>query len=1815
MQIYHYGTGAESSGWTTYFYSPLGDVDAEGGLNLAIYSGSSPSETAVVYGWRGTAFTPALPAPAVSGAGTGTSPYVMVSRYTAGTCPGSPCLAITESVTYVTGENDAQVTYDIANQSDDNAAVRFRATVGADVRPGGDEGGKGVSQATAPRQVGTVNYHRGNAVRLEEIATSPWDRVMEANQFEIWRRVQKPLGDGLTDTVDTNYTDKAAAAQWDSYRTTGLAGAATATIEASWTFTSFKALEVTSPPSSGPTGIPVSSTVTAKNEDASLADLSTSPVRWAITGATDVPAVVGTYNPVVTTGPGTGTLEFTPQNPGYHYLEVWQDIPPLDGVRQPFEPLRGWDYYYSQYYFDQLDVNCSCFGGVYAGGNPYLTFSLLDTDGSELNAFPFTWSVTGANPVPETGGFTEAFGATTIPHTGLNPGTDTVTVKADFTQDGDTNDFGEVRTQTITWRPRLDAYAYSGERTQGQTDTVYLDLVDANGYPVSGAALRYRVVGANPADWATTTPTSYGYTSFSVTGANVGTDTITVYYDVNGDHATDPQPDPGEPQATVVIDWLQAGVDRLASTSGGTETIGGQASITLTLRNHTGGSADGTIYHRRTGRNPLGYTAVATSGGQATVSWSDTGTADTYDYVDAFADLNGNTVQDENEPTAFAFVGWDPKIRLTGPTEVTLGPVGNRGSTSVNLTLRELDGDTLPSHAYDWQIVSGPNAGSVQSDTTGASGFDAITWPGTSPGTDVLRVTATIDGQQVQAEYSIAWRDRLRVSGSTSPETGTTVSLVPTLFGQATADRVYNWSRSGVNGTASGSATAASNGIAPAITWTGSAGLGTDTLTLWTETNGTPGEQASDEHTSVTITWVQDILSLVAAPTDMAEDATKAITARLRTPEGLAVVNEVIRYSISGANSQPGKLAKDTDGQGEISFSWTGNNQGSDYVAVYADTNRDGNWDSATEPRETVTINWRNRIQVQLADSSAYQGETQTANVTFRDVNYQGTPSADLKYRVVRDSGGQIVLPATPLPVNSSGEGSFAWLGEEGELYERVEVWEDTDGDNVRDGAERQNVQYVYWNPQVRLTGNTSSAATGDSRTINAEVRNTAGAAVASAPVSYVITGANPSSGSATTDTSGVAAITWTGTNSGNDTLLAWRDLNGDGDRDDGEPRDTVTVPWYNEVTLTPTSTSKWVGETQQVSVSVGGPQAAGPVRWRVEGANPQSETTFSYDGSGTDPMTTLTGANAGTDYVYAYRDLNANNARDAGEPGSGAWVTWYSVLEVTVPAGSRTAGQAAPATATATLYAGTGTPGPSAPVSPGQQLEYRVTGANPQSAQSATTDANGQIQFSWNGVNSGTDTAQVFRDTNGNDVADGGETVATTTVVWNVPPVSISLTPATQTRYEDNTQQFTATVSGITIPGGGVPVYWSVSGVNPASGSGNSDNAGVFQFTVSGAEPGTDTVSVFADLSGTLGGVNDNFDPDDSSTMIWLPLVSIDPNVDRDREVGDTHSETIRLLDTNGNPVANTSVLYEIEGANATGGVLARPVASMARVLTSAQQISARTTDGNGDVTISWTGTNSGTDTLTVYGDTNNNGAVDPSEPRARTSVTWAARPSGGASANDSFTAPVANPSQTTPGGGVDIDGLPTPPPPVTARSVNLEPVSGVVLVRLPGSSRFVPITDAEQVPVGTVVDVSKGRVELTSTKDLRGGTQRAEFYLGMFQIGQKKTKKPVTDLALFGGNFKGCGKPARGGASRAKAAAKKNRVVRRLWGSGKGQFRTRGRYAAAALRGTDWETADRCDGTLVRVTKGRVAVTDLVRRRTVIVRAGRQYFAARRR
>jgi hypothetical protein len=289
---------------------------------------------------------------------------------------------------------------------------------------------------------------------------------------------------------------------------------------------------------------------------------------------------------------------------------------------------------------------------------------------------------------------------------------------------------------------------------------------------------------------------------------------------------------------------------------------------------------------------------------------------------------------------------------------------------------------------------------------------------------------------------------------------------------------------------------------------------------------------------------------------------------------------------------------------------------------------------------------------------------------------------------------------------------------------------------------------------------------------------------------------------------------------------------------------------------------------------------------------------------------------------------------------------------------------------------------------------------------------------------------------------------------------------------------------------------------------------------------------------------------------------------------VGRTQDVTVKAANDDGSPAAGIQLSFEIVGANPAQGQV--------------------TTGPDGSARISWRGSNAGSDQLSVYRDLNGNGVLDSAtEPQRLARVEWIA--------------------------------------PQLGASVGVEPVSGIVLVKLPpGASPtryglkaraaqakggFIPLTGAIALPVNSIVNADKGRLQLSSAKNARGAIQAAQFYSGTFQVKQKPAARPVTELLLKGGSFRRCPRAGKANLSAEASRSRRGRRVRRLWGSGKGNFRTRGRYSSATVRGTKWLTEDYCGGTLTRVPRqagrAKVVVRDFARRKSITLTEGRTYLA----
>jgi hypothetical protein len=202
------------------------------------------------------------------------------------------------------------------------------------------------------------------------------------------------------------------------------------------------------------------------------------------------------------------------------------------------------------------------------------------------------------------------------------------------------------------------------------------------------------------------------------------------------------------------------------------------------------------------------------------------------------------------------------------------------------------------------------------------------------------------------------------------------------------------------------------------------------------------------------------------------------------------------------------------------------------------------------------------------------------------------------------------------------------------------------------------------------------------------------------------------------------------------------------------------------------------------------------------------------------------------------------------------------------------------------------------------------------------------------------------------------------------------------------------------------------------------------------------------------------------------------------------------------------------------------------------------------------------------------------------------------------------------------DKDGAPGPP--IAGKTFNVS-ATGLVLIKLHGV--FVPLTELRQIPNGTIINALHGTLTLITA----GGTRHATLSTDAKK--KKKAKKVKTQSGKFGGAvfkvtqsrsglatislvsnaFKGAPSFASCKAKKGRAvtAAVSKKTLQLLHSSAHGKFRTKGKYAAATVRGTIWTIADRCDGTLTHAIKDTVTVSDFVRHKTIILHAGHSYLA----
>ena len=182
-------------------------------------------------------------------------------------------------------------------------------------------------------------------------------------------------------------------------------------------------------------------------------------------------------------------------------------------------------------------------------------------------------------------------------------------------------------------------------------------------------------------------------------------------------------------------------------------------------------------------------------------------------------------------------------------------------------------------------------------------------------------------------------------------------------------------------------------------------------------------------------------------------------------------------------------------------------------------------------------------------------------------------------------------------------------------------------------------------------------------------------------------------------------------------------------------------------------------------------------------------------------------------------------------------------------------------------------------------------------------------------------------------------------------------------------------------------------------------------------------------------------------------------------------------------------------------------------------------------------------------------------------------------------------------------VSQAPPPPTPENGDSVVVAPKAGTIYVTRPDGKKE-KLVAGQTIPVGSIVDATRGKVTLTSVNK-KGETQTAVFFGGIFGVQQHEGSGLV--ILKLRGPLAGCQ-----ASSSAEVALRGGSKSRKLWGSGHGNFRTEGNNGSATVRGTIWLTEDRCDGsTFFKVRRSVVTIRDFTSNETFPLAKGKSYLA----
>ena len=503
-----------------------------------------------------------------------------------------------------------------------------------------------------------------------------------------------------------------------------------------------------------------------------------------------------------------------------------------------------------------------------------------------------------------------------------------------------------------------------------------------------------------------------------------------------------------------------------------------------------------------------------------------------------------------------------------------------------------------------------------------------------------------------------------------------------------------------------------------------------------------------------------------------------------------------------------------------------------------------------------------------LSDSNPV-GTTHTFTATIAPVS----PSQLLRFSIVAGpnsgDGGAVFT-------NAQGVATFSYVGDGGQGTDAILVWVDEDVDGVIDGGETLGGASKTWTATPGPADAITLTPLSDTNPLGTSHQLTATVSPADDGILVrfeVLSGPNAGDKrSDETNGSGVATASYTGDGgTGVDTILAWADLDRDGNLDSGEPAVVATKTWIAAtsvriVTLLPLSDTNLVGTRHLLTATVSPVQRDVRVRFEViSGPNAGDKFSDRTNSSGVASQDYLGDGGAGTDLIFAWADLDDDGVRDSSEPTLSATKTWTTsggVLTVTLTPVTDTNPVGTSHRLTATLF----------PAQSNSTVRLEVlSGPNAGVERSDLTNSSGVAVVDYLGDGgAGTDTIVAWADLDRDGRRDGNEPFDLATKTWTGagPVTSIALTPASDSNLVGTTHGLTATVSparsGVTVR---FEVFTGPNDGTRRSDGTNSSGVATVSYRGSGGV-GSDTILAWADLDGD--GQRDAGEPAALASKTW---------------------------------------------------------------------------------------------------------------------------------------------------------------------------------------------------------------------------------------------------------------------------------------------------------------------------------------------------------